>query len=135
MNSDKLFLLAADALLIVHLAFVAFVVIGLLLIVLGGIRKWNWVRNRWFRVLHLLSILIVVLQSWFGLMCPLTSWETSLREHAGDSTYSGDFIAHWVEKILFYQFSPWVFGVCYTVFGFVVLFAWFYVRPNRYYKN
>jgi len=135
MTSDKLFLLAADALLIVHLAFVVFVVIGLLLILFGGMREWNWVRNRWFRVLHLLSIGIVVLQSWLGLMCPLTSWEASLREHAGDSTYSGAFIAHWIEEILYYQFSPWVFGVCYTVFGFIVLAAWFWIRPHRYYRK
>lgn len=135
MSPDLLFLLTADALLIVHFAFVLFVVIGLVLILLGRLREWDWVRNRWFRVVHLLSISIVVLQSWFGAICPLTSWENSLRERAGDTSYSGAFIAHWVEEILYYQFSTWVFGVCYTIFGIIVIAAWYWVRPYKFYKN
>ena len=135
MDSDFFLLLAADALLIVHVAFVAFVVIGLVLILLGRLLEWCWVRNPWFRVVHLLAISIVVLQSWFGILCPLTTWEMALRERAGDASYSGAFIAHWLEEILYYQFSPWVFGVCYTIFGLVVIASWYWVRPHRFTKK
>ncbi len=77
------YLIAADALLILHGMFVIFVVAGLGLVVIGGLRQWQWVRNPWFRLAHLAAIGIVVLQSWAGQICPLTTWEMALRERAG----------------------------------------------------
>ncbi len=59
-------MLAADAILVLHTLFVAFVVLGLVCIVVGGILGWRWVRNRWFRYAHLAAIGVVVLQSWLG---------------------------------------------------------------------
>lgn len=56
----------ADLVLITHVAFVAFVLVGLLLILLGGMLGWGWVRNPWFRSLHLAGIGLVVVQVWFG---------------------------------------------------------------------
>ena len=69
------YIIAADALLVVHALFVLFVTAGLLLIATGGLRGWYWVRNAYFRWAHLLAIAVVVLQSWLGLICPLTIWE------------------------------------------------------------
>ena len=76
---SDLSLLAADALLVLHSLFVAFVVCGLLLVIVGGLRGWAWVHNRWFRLAHLVAIGCVVVQSWLGLVCPLTTWEMALR--------------------------------------------------------
>ena len=131
MDSQALYLLAADLTLLVHAGFVAFVVVGLLLILAGKVFAWGWVRNPWFRWLHLAAIAIVVLQSWFGVICPLTTLEMALRSRAGDSVYPGAFIAHWVEAILYYQAPAWVFAVCYTAFGALVVGSWFWVRPRR----
>ena len=125
------YLLAADLLLFTHVLFVAFVVFGLLLILIGKVFAWDWVRNTWFRFGHLAAIGIVVLQSWVGVICPLTTWEMALREHAGDVVYSGSFISHWLESILYFQAPAWVFSVCYTVFAAVVAASWFWVRPRR----
>ena len=130
MESRLGYLLAADALLLIHLLFVAFVVFGLLLILVGKPFGWNWIRNRTFRVTHLIAIGIVVVQSWFGIICPLTTWEMALREKAGDVVYSGTFISHWLETLLYYNAPPWVFVVCYTVFGALVVVSWYWVRPN-----
>ena len=130
MNSAVLFLLAADGLLLLHAAFVAFVVLGLLLIIAGRFRQWSWVRNPWFRLAHLVAIGIVVLQSWLGIVCPLTTWENALRARAGAATYSGAFIAHWVENLLYYRAPEWVFIVAYTAFGIAVIVSWFWVRPR-----
>jgi hypothetical protein len=41
--------LLADAVLLVHTAFIAFVLFGLIAIVAGWWRGWAWVRNGWFR--------------------------------------------------------------------------------------
>lgn len=132
MESGFLFLLAADLLLLSHVLFVVFVIFGLVLILVGKLADWAWVRNRRFRVAHLAAIGIVVLQSWLGVVCPLTAWEMALRERAGEVAYSGTFISHWLETLLYYQAPAWVFAVCYTLFGLVVAASWIWVRPRRF---
>ena len=122
----------ADAVFVAHAAFIAFVVIGLLVIVVGGACGWKWIRNPWFRAAHLVAIAVVVLQAWFGMLCPLTTVEMTLRKKAGDPTYSGSFIAHWLNKLLYFEAPPWVFAVCYTLFGLTVLFTWFKYRPRSF---
>ena len=130
MDSSFLSLIVADAILLLHVLFVIFVVLGLVLIFAGKVFAWSWVRNRWFRVTHLVAICVVVVQSWFGVLCPLTIWEMSLRSRAGDVVYSGSFISHWLESLLYFQAPAWVFAVCYTVFGAAVVASWFLVRPR-----
>jgi hypothetical protein len=124
------YLLAADITLFLHAAFVAFVVVGLILIFVGKAATWEWVRNPWFRWTHLVAISIVVLQSWFGVICPLTSLEMALRSRAGDSVYPGTFMAHWLEKLLYHDAPAWVFAVCYTAFAALVVASWFWVPPR-----
>ena len=130
MESEVAYLLAADIILFTHALFVGFVVFGLLLIFTGKLFSWSWVRNPWFRLTHLIAIVVVVFQSWLGVICPLTTWEMSLRERAGDAVYAGTFISRWLETILYYHASEWVFIICYTVFGSLVLGTWFWVRPR-----
>lgn len=121
---------AADLILVTHVVFVAFVVLGLLLIVCGGFLGWRWIRNPWFRTGHLAAIGVVVAQAWFGVICPLTTWEMNLRAQAGDETYGGTFIAHWLQKLLYYEAPPWVFALCYTIFGLMVVGTWVGFRPR-----
>lgn len=125
----------ADTVLILHVSFVAFVVVGLLLILVGGACGWSWVRNPWFRAAHLAGIGLVVVQAWLGIVCPLTTLEMWLREMGGDETYSGTFIAHWLQKLLYYQAAPWVFAVAYSVFGLAVVASWAKVRPRAFRKR
>jgi hypothetical protein len=132
MEFRTLYSLMADTILIGHFLFVVFVVLGLIFIFAGKFLSWKWVRNPWFRFAHLLGIGVVVLQSWFGIICPLTIWEMSLRSKAGESAYDGFFITHWLNELLYYQAPPWVFVVCYTLFGGLVLSSWFLVRPNAF---
>jgi Protein of Unknown function (DUF2784) len=124
------FLIFADILLIAHTLLVAFVVLGLVAIYLGHFLKWRWVRNIWFRLGHLIVIGVVVLQSWLGVICPLTTWEMALRQKAGESGYDGSFIQHWLQSILYYTAPDWVFILVYTLFGILVLASWFLVRPK-----
>lgn len=128
--SDNFYLLAADAMLVTHVLFVGFVVSGLVLILAGKPMQWAWIRNPWFRLIHLVVIVIVVLQAWLGLSCPLTVWEMALRRKAGEDVYAGGFIAHWLQAILYYEFPGWVFTLAYTLFGCAVAASWFWVRPR-----
>lgn len=123
--------LAADALLFLHVLFVLFVVLGLVLVFIGAARGWSWVRDIRFRIAHLAAIGFVVVQSWLGERCPLTSWEMALRAGAGETVYAGSFISHWLGELLYYEAPGWVFVLVYTAFGALTVAAWFLVRPGR----
>jgi hypothetical protein len=122
--------LLADLTVVVHFAYVLFVLLGLLLTILGWLMKWGWVRNRWFRGIHLSMILVVVLEAWIGFTCPLTTWEHQLRSAAGQDSYEGDFLANWVHDAMFFDAQPWVFTLCYTVFGGLVLATIIFIPPE-----
>ena len=122
--------LLADLVVAVHFAYVAFVIIGLLLTVAGAVLRWKWVRNFWFRLLHLVMIGVVVVEAWCGIVCPLTTWENELRKLAGQTSYSGGFIANLLHDAMFFQAEPWVFTLCYSLFGLAVL-ATFLLAPPR----
>jgi hypothetical protein len=135
MENGVLYLIAADAILFTHTLFVGFVVFGLIFILVGKLRSWAWVRNPWFRIAHLAGIAVVVLQSWLGAICPLTAWEMALRENAGEAGYSGSFVAHWLESILYHRAPEWIFVVCYTVLAVLIAAVWYWVRPRRFVKR
>ena len=70
----------ADLIVMTHTAYVSFVVFGLLAILIGVALGWDWVRNIWFRAIHLTAIVIVVAEALAGIPCPLTTWEKQLRK-------------------------------------------------------
>jgi len=121
----------ADAIVAVHVAWVAFVVLGLAAIVAGLAAGWGWVRNFWFRVIHLGMIGIVVAESLVGVSCPLTDWEDRLRLRGGQAGYTGDFIGYWMHRLIYFRAEPWVFTAGYVVFGAVVLATFLLAPPRR----
>ena len=83
--------LLADLVVVVHLGFVVFVVVGGFLVV-----RWGWVA--W---LHLPSALWGALIEFFGWVCPLTPLEGWLRSRAGEAGYEGGFVEHYLLPILY----------------------------------
>tara|TARA_R110002072_G_scaffold302100_1_gene483919 strand:+ start:89892 stop:90326 length:435 start_codon:yes stop_codon:yes gene_type:complete len=124
-----LFRIAADATVCFHLAYVLFVVLGQATVMLGAVCGWKWIRNTTFRLLHLLAISIVVVESWLGVTCPLTTLEKHLRAKSGAASYSGDFVANAVHDVLFMECEPWVFTTMYSLFGLAVLATLFACPP------
>ena len=132
MDSSFFYLLAADVILFLHVLIVVFNIFGLILIIIGYFLKWSWVRNPWFRFAHIAAISVVIVQSWFGAICPFTTLEMTLRSKAGETVYQGTFISHWLESILYYHATPWFFVIIYTAFGALVVVSWFMVRPRSF---
>jgi hypothetical protein len=128
---ENIYQLLADLVLMVHLLFVVFVGLALLLTVVGGYRQWPWIHNWWFRTVHLACIVFVVGQSWLGMICPLTSLEMWLRSRAHVDQYDGGFIQFWLTRILYYTAPDWVFGLIYTAFGLLVAIAWLRFPPDK----
>jgi len=125
-----LYRLAADLIVLLHLAYVTFVGGGLLLILVGARRHWQWVRNFWFRIAHLLAIGIVVTESIVGVVCPLTNWEARLRVLGGDKAESGSFVARLVHALMFFDCPEGLFTVAYCLFGLAVLAALIWAPPR-----
>jgi hypothetical protein len=138
MWSDRSYLALANAVLVLHVGVVLFVVGGLLLIVLGHWRRrrrpgtWRWVDAWWFRLAHLAAIGLVVAESWYGVVCPLTTLEAWLRVRAGAPVYGGSgFVEHWLQRLLYYDAPAWVFTLGYTLFALLVVWAWWRFPPRR----
>ncbi|MGH8369883.1 MAG: DUF2784 domain-containing protein [Gammaproteobacteria bacterium] len=86
-----LWLILADTIVVIHLAFVLFVVAGGLLVL-------RWHRIAW---LHLPAVAWGALTEFLHIVCPLTYLEDRLRSLAGGTGYSGDFVSHYLLPILY----------------------------------
>lgn len=121
----------ADGLLALHVGVVAFVVLGTVAILVGGPFGWRWIRHRGVRLAHLALVAFIALQAWLGRLCPLTTWEQSLRTLAGQSTYETSFIQHWLSRLIFFDAPWWVFVLAYTAFALLVAACWWRWPPRR----
>jgi Protein of Unknown function (DUF2784) len=126
-----IWLMLADLVLIVHAAYVSFVVGGQLLILSGWILGWTWTRRLTFRLLHLLAMGFVMLEAWLGVTCPLTRLENVLRERARVAGYGRSFIGYWFDRLIFYSAPDWIFTVIYTGFAALVILTWVAYPPRR----
>jgi hypothetical protein len=83
--------LAADAVLLAHLAFIVFVLIG-------GILVWRIPSLAW---LHAPAIAWAVFVESAGRICPLTPLENRLRLASGEAGYGGDFVSHYLLRLIY----------------------------------
>ena len=85
------FRLAADLILAIHLGFITFVVLGGLLVL----------RYRWIAYVHVPAAVWGAFVEISGRICPLTTWENSLRRSAGESGYAESFLENYVVPIIY----------------------------------
>jgi hypothetical protein len=102
--------IAADAVLIVHFAFVAFVLAG-------GALVLRWPHLAW---LHLPAVFWGAVVEFTGWICPLTPLENSLRSAAAETAYTGDFIQHYIVALLY---PEGLTRNLQLLFGFIVVAA------------
>ncbi len=89
--SPSTYKLLADALVVVHFTFVAYVM-------LGGLLSLRWNRLGW---VHIPCVLWVIWVSSSGSICPLTPMENDLRDQAGLQRYEGGFVDHYIMPVLY----------------------------------
>jgi hypothetical protein len=130
MEIQAFYAASADAIVTIHTLFVGFVVIGQLLILVGLVCRWKWVRNPWFRVIHLLCIGIVATEAASGIICPLTVWERDLRGLAGQ-TVNDSAVGWFFNSILFFNMPREFFVWIHISFGALVL-GTFVLGPPRF---
>jgi len=115
--------LLADLVLAVHAAWVAFNVLGPL---------WCWNRPAW-RAAHVATLGLTVMFMAFTGGCPLTDLERRLLARTGPgAAYAGGFIAHYLEKVVYWDVSPGALGAA-TGAWFVLwlgIYAWMWRRGH-----
>ena len=116
--------IAADVVLILHLVFIAFVVMGGLLVL----------RYRWIVYVHIPAAIWGAFVEISGRICPLTTWENSLRRSAGESGYAESFVEHYLMPIIYpagltrnVQFA--IAGI--VVAANIVIYGWLLYRRCR----
>jgi len=109
----------ADAVLLVHFAFIAFVVAGGLLVLRRPRVAW----------IHLPAVVWGVLIELFGWICPLTPLEVALRRHAGGLGYETGFLEHYLISLIYpagltrgiqFALAAGVIAINVLVYGWVV---------------
>ena len=112
----------AAAILAAHLAIILFNLFGLIVVPLGAICGWRFVRVRWWRLLHLVSLAAVAAQAVFGRACILTIWQAALTGEPGRPT---PLIMGWVNRVIYWPLPLWVFAAFYLlVFGYALALLW-----------
>jgi ABC-type branched-subunit amino acid transport system permease subunit len=112
----------ADLMVAIHVSYVAYVVLGQVAIWVGWAFGSRFARNFWFRSTHLLSIAVVAFEQVFDIRCPLTVWEETFREKAGQPISGETFLGRLMHSLLFHDFQPWVFAaIYYTTLAVVAL--------------
>ncbi len=116
----------AEAVMVLHLAYVGFVASGYLAVLAGGPLGWGWVRNRVFRLAHLGAIAFVAVEALVGMVCPLTVLENALRSGQDKPSFVG-----WlVYSLLYHDVPTWIFTVAYVALTALAVGLWFWVPPR-----
>ncbi len=115
------FALAADLLIIVHLGFIGFVM-------LGGFMLLKW---RWLIFVHLPAVLWGVLLEFQGWICPLTPLEQALRRMSGQQGYTGGFIQHYILPVIYppalNEDIQLILGILLILIN-VIIYLWVFLR-------
>ena len=112
--------------LAVHLVVIAFNIAGLIVVPLGAWRGWPWVRIRWWRLLHLVSLAVVAGQAALGRACFLTDWQDELSGVGRQAPL----IERWINGLIYWPLPIWVFSAAYLAVFAYVLALWWWVRPD-----
>ncbi|HET6573784.1 MAG TPA: DUF2784 domain-containing protein [Fimbriiglobus sp.] len=122
----------ADLMVFVHILYVSYVLVGQLAIVVAGAVRWQWGRNRWFRLTHLLAIAVVALEAVMGWQCPLTKWEYQLRALAGQPFDGSEtFMGRLLHDLLFIENQPESFFTVMYVAMLIIVVQGLVMYPPR----
>ena len=109
-----IFRFLADAVLVLHLAFIAFVV-------LGGFMVLRFPALAW---IHVPAVVWGVATEFLHLVCPLTPLENHLRALGGEAGYGGGFIAHyltaWIYPVGLTPGIQWLLGLAVIVINLAI---------------
>ena len=117
-----------EAVFAVHIAVILFNVFGLVAVPIGAICNWRFVRIRWWRVLHVLTLAAVAAQALAGRACFLTAWQDELAATATQP--ATPLIVRRINQLVYWPLPIWVFAALYAlVFAYALALLW--LVPTR----
>ncbi|MEW6214461.1 MAG: DUF2784 domain-containing protein [Nitrospirota bacterium] len=119
--SRMFYRLAADFVVLIHFLWIVFLIFG---VFIGK-------NYRAVKIFHIAGLGFAITMQIFGWYCPLTHLEIWLRQkHDPSLSYSGSFIIHYIEKLIYIELSPWIIFVL-TLFLVSISAYLYYVRSKR----
>lgn len=120
----------ADVVEALHLSFLLVTLFGQIAIMVGWFFNWQWIRNPWFRSIHLLAIAFVAMEYVIGMECPLTDLEKYLRRLAGQTSDDWSFMGRLMNDCLFPGVDPEVLTWPYIGFAALVILTYIFIPPR-----
>lgn len=124
MDGTLIYTVLSDVVVLIHLAFIGFVLVG-------GVIAAVWPKIIWA---HIPCMCWGILVELTGGLCPLTPLEVLLRQRSGQAAYSGDFVIHYIEPLIYPQNLTRelqiVFGTAVIVINLVVYSSLFLARKR-----
>jgi Protein of Unknown function (DUF2784). len=123
-------LILADIILFIHFGIAIFFIFGLLIPLFY---KFNWglIHNYYFRLFHIILVIIVTIESLAGIVCPLTLLENILRNNINTDS----FVSSLLKELLFWNYPIEFFILIYFICFCWTIFIWFYYPPRKEKKN
>jgi len=128
--SPQIYGLLADLILLIHFGVVLFNLFWLAAVPLGARLEWRFVRIRWLRITHLISMALVAVQPLLGRVCLLTIWQYAFDEKKGDVVSIFPAVRAWVISLMYWQAPPWAFAVMYVAAFAYTIALWKWVPPQ-----
>ena len=116
----------ADTILILHFLVIIFYY-SLLFNTIWIFKNWKFVKNYKIRLAHLMLIFFITLETFLGIICPLTTLENYLR----GQSYSETFISFWISKVIYWDFPTTFFIVVYAIFLIFAIILWFKISTKK----
>ena len=117
----------ADTILILHFLVIIFIISLYFLIPYGYSKNWKFAKNYKIRLAHLMLIFFITLETFLGIICPLTTLENDLR----GQLYSETFISFWISKVIYWDLPTTFFIVVYTIFLIFAIILWLKFLPKK----
>ncbi len=115
-----LYKILTDSVVLIHFLWIVFLFFGAF---------WG-VKNKVVKIFHLSGLVFAFVIQVFDWYCPLTHLEVWLRsKHDFTLTYTGSFIIHYVEKIVYIELSRTL--ILFFTLLLCGLNAWFYLRKRK----
>ena len=116
----------SEIVLLFHFCIFLFMTLSFFLIPLGYYQKWEWVKNKYYRLIHLVLMGIIFIETILGFMCPLTILESFLR----NDIEINNKITQIIHQIMYWDLPTYQFIILYLLSILYLIFLWFFLKPD-----
>ena len=123
LDNTWLKVVVADLIAATHIGYFVYVVGGCVVIAVGAVQGWQWIRNPWFRLSHLAAVYVVVFENMFNIACPLNTAEWQLRSASQSAIEASSGVGGVLDQLLFHTIPGNVLNAIYSALALLLLVA------------